>query len=317
MIHLCPKVVRNLLLRISDTEVSFARRGFEPSSLQPHLEEIGRSFLVGYHLALDDATVFSHGTAISNGDPTYQGFVFEGAAMAFAITDSLSLRKRNQWQQFLDGVGAPHRYVVHVGLGWAYARIPWYRRNPEKYMDRFDPLLKWLVLDGYGFHEGFFNWKKWLSSSNLQPPWSDQGKRVFDQGLGRSLWFVKGADVAKIAAVIESMHPSRRPDFWSGIGLAAAYAGDASCDEIESLVEASGNHRDYLAQGVTFGAEARELADIQAEHTDRICKIVCGMSASDAAELTRSAKPTFPRKHSDYETWRSNIRESLRSHVTT
>jgi hypothetical protein len=41
------------------------------------------------------------------------------------------------------------------------------------------------------------------------------------------------------------------------------------------------------------------------------------MSASDAAELTRTAKPMFPCKHSDYETWRSNIRESLRSHVTT
>jgi hypothetical protein len=304
------------MLRIKGTEVSFESRGFESSPMQGHLQSVGASFLFGYHLALDDASLLMDRQIMEDTSPLYRGFVFEGAAMALAILDALSIPKQNQWETFLRGIGAPHRYVVHVGLGWAYARIPWYRRSPEKGLKRFDPLLKWLILDGFGFHEGYFHWKKWLAFPYPQPTLSEYGKRAFDQGLGRSLWFVKGANVSRIATAIESMQNSRRGDLWSGIGLAASYAGIASDEEIADLVQSADSYREHLAQGITFGAEARMLAGIPADHNDRICKLVCGLTASEAAELTRTAKPEGASRDSDYETWRSNIRECLRSRVT-
>lgn len=303
------------MLRIKNTEVSFETRGFEPSRMQAHLQSVGASFLIGYHLALDDASHLQDRLVSEDTPPMYRGFVFEGAAMALAIADALSIPKQSQWKTFLGGAGAPHRYVVHVGLGWASARIPWYRRSPESFLRHSDPLLQWLIIDGFGFHEGYFHWKKWLAFPYRRPSLSNHGNRAFDQGLGRSLWFVKGANVSRIAATIESMHASRRGDLWSGIGLAASYAGDPIDEEIADLVESAGSYREHLAQGVTFGAEARMLGGIPADHTNRVCKLVCGLTACEAAELTHAAKPERANRNSSYETWRSNIRECLRNQV--
>ena len=44
---------------------------------------------------------------------------------------------------------------------------------------------------------------------------------MFDQGLGRSFWFVNGGNPELIAQTIHSFPDSRQADFWSGIGLAA------------------------------------------------------------------------------------------------
>ena len=49
--------------------------------------------------------------------------------------------------------GDEHVYMAYVGVGWAMARLPrvlWSRLYAP------DPLLRWLVLDGYGFHQAYF-----------------------------------------------------------------------------------------------------------------------------------------------------------------
>ena len=98
-------------------------------------------------------------------------------------------------------------------------------------------LLRWLVVDGYGFHEGYFHWRKWMGRSR-RPRWlSSYACRVFDQGFGRSLWFVKGGDVASITAAIRTFSEERHADFWSGVGLACTYAGPRG-----EHADASGGH---------------------------------------------------------------------------
>jgi hypothetical protein len=85
-----------------------------------------------------------------------------------------------------------------VGLGWAWARLP---GNPERRLPALDPLLGWLAVDGYGFHEGYFHWRRRVSARELPRGLSASARRVFDQGLGRSLWFVEGADVPRAAPI--------------------------------------------------------------------------------------------------------------------
>ena len=122
--------------------------------------------------------------------------------------------------------------MMHVGLGWALARL---RRSVTPYLARLDPLLGWLVVDGYGFHEGYFDWPRYIERRAIPSRLNGYERRVFDQGLGRSLWFVKGADVAAVASAIDTFPSARRDDLWSGVGLACAYAGGCGRAAIESL----------------------------------------------------------------------------------
>lgn len=314
------QALRNRLLRIDSSEVLFERRGFETSRMQDHMEFIGETFLFGYHMALEQRSRLMNG-ALDDCVPMFRGFAYEGAAMALGICDCLSWRKQSAWQSLLGGAGSKHPYILHVGLGWTLARIPWCRRNPEAYLASLDPLLRWLVLDGFGFHEGYFHWNRQSTCADNRFQLSTYGKHVFDQGLGRSLWFVSGGSPSRIAAFINSIAACRRPDFWSGIGLALAYAGNATVADIQSLLESSGIDRFHLAQGTAFGAEARELAGITNANTELVCELVCGMPAAQAAELTYVGRPqadvstTQVSQTPLYEVWRTNIRNSLRCQV--
>ena len=309
-------LLRNPLFHIDERETTFRRRGFPSGSpvAQSHLEGIGRSFLRGYHGAVDSGMSKSMTDSLAQVGSEYQGFAYEGAAMGLGLLDVLSFGKKFRWKEFVDGPGQPHKYVVHVGLGWVVARLPWLRSRPEKFISNFDPLLKWLVLDGYGFHEGYFHWKKWGPDTGRRPKFEGYASRAFDQGLGRCLWFVSCADAVRAADLIERFEPDRQADLWSGVGLACAYAGKPTAEEVESLMRSAGSHVIHFRQGITFGAEARELAGIPAEHTERTCQIACGMSASEAARLTYTAIPPTVTDSSivpAYETWRSQIRDLL------
>ena len=196
--------------------------------------------------------------------------------------------------------------MVHVGAGWALAQL---RRRVDHALAQLDPLLGWLAIDGYGFHQGYFHWPKSVDRQRVPKGFSGYARRVFDQGLGRSLWFVEGAEVDRIAETIARFPRSRHADLWSGVGLACGYAGGVSAEAMESLIAIAGANQPCLAQGVAFAAKARERAGNRLTDTDVACQIVCGMPAEDAARLTDLALIDLPadRAIPAYEIWRQRI----------
>jgi hypothetical protein len=180
----------------------------------------------------------------------------------------------------------------------------------EKHLPRWDRLLKWLVVDGYGFHEGYFHPQRSFARQETPRKLSGYAHRVFDQGLGRSLWFVECADASRIALAVNRFTSSRHRDLWSGVGLACTYAGSVSRDAIEFLAMSSGPCRADLAQGAAFAAKARQLAGNPAEHTDLACRILCRMSANEASNLTDWALIDLPLDGSEpgFEVWRQRVR---------
>ena len=213
------------LLTIADDEATFARRQFccpDPRA-RAHLETIGKAFLLGYRAALEERHADALGDRLDATPPEMRGFAFEGAGMAAALLDSL-LPWRRRFRTLLAGRGRAHRYMLHVGAGWACARL--YRR-PAPWVED-DPLLGWLAVDGFGFHQGYFRADKYVTAG--QPPRRARGyaARAFDQGLGRSLWFFCGAEPRRAARAIARLSQERHADLWSGLGLAATYAGGAS-----------------------------------------------------------------------------------------
>jgi hypothetical protein len=309
--------LRTLVFGISEEETTFSRRGFSAASpeVRERLERVGRTFVAGYHAALRTGDPASIAPPLEAVDLEVRGFAFEGAAMAFAILDLLAPFRHDRVRRFLDGAGAPHVYMIHVGAGWALARL---RRPVEPAIARLDPLLGWLAVDGYGFHEGYFHHERTVRERRVPARMGGHARRVFDQGLGRSLWFVCGADVERIAATIAGFEPARRADLWSGAGLACAYAGGVPRDAIEALRSLAGGHAAELAQGAAFAAKARERAGNPAEHTEAACRVLCGRSAASAAAVTDEALASLLQGGAEpaYDAWRRRVRSVLGEEVS-
>ena len=305
--------LRRALFGIDPGDTTFERRGFrgEAEAVRGRLEEVGRCFVRGYHAALDEDRPEPLAALIeAEVERELHGFAYEGAGMALALRDALSPLRKDRLARFLAGPGDAHSYIIHVGAGWILARLP---LSPARLLSRLaDPVLRWLALDGYGFHEGFFRWPQSVEHGHVPGKLRGYERRGFDQGLGRSLWFVEGADVRRLPATIQSFALERRPDLWSGLGLACGYAGGRTRAELEELRRAAGPCAPQLAQGVAFAAKARERAGNMAPHTELACKVVCGTSAAQAAEVTDETLRDLPADRPGepaFEVWRRRIQE--------
>jgi enediyne biosynthesis protein E3 len=307
--QISPGTLRKFLLGISFEKTTFARPGFSPddSLAHEHFRCIIRAFLHGYHAVLEDDRfeVLLPSLEIVNAE--YLGFAFEGAALALTCIDFFSPWKR-RFQTFLEGPGVNHTYALHIGAGWT---LKWLPHNLTRFMSQFDPLLAWLVVDGYGFSQGFSSWHHYLHKQARPPRLSGYALRVFDQGLGRSLWFVKGADPYQIITTIQAFPLSRQGDLWSGVGVACAYAGGVGSDSLHVLQEAAGREQPHLAQGAIFAAMARKQAGNRVAYTDLACEIISGTSSDEAIHLARKSVQGLPQNALAYEIWRSRVRGEL------
>lgn len=300
-------------LRIRPEEVTFARRGFRFSRarVREHLERIGEVFRQGYQLALETAHWSALPARLETVELEFRGFAYEGASMAIDLVDQLRPWVPRLFPSFLAGPAQRHLYMAHVGAGWSMARV---RLRLRHRLSQLDPVLGWLALDGYGFHEGYFHWSRYASGTHRPDVFRGYALRAFDQGLGRSLWFVSGADPNWISEVISGFPEQRRGDLWSGIGLACAYAGGCSEDDMCRLQRLSSPHEAHVAQGVVFAAKTREYAGNPMPYTEAACHILCGLSLEEAAAI---AEQTFyeatETREPAYEDWRCRIRAHFRT----
>jgi hypothetical protein len=292
------------------SEATFATRGFRAGDRfsQDLLESIGRTFLTGFGYAAEASGPPDAESTLDTVEKPLRGFAYEGAAMCFAILDAITPGRGSRIRDLLAGGGRRHVYMVHVGIGWAMARLPrplWRRIRPT------DQLLGWLALDGYGFHQAYFHTARYVRRQQRDtvagwPP--DAAGHVFDQGIGRALWFVEGAEVSRVAATIGGFDPARRADLYAGAGLAATYAGGAGRVDLETLRHKAGDHAPYLAQGSAFAAQARVHADLSTAHTELATDVLCGMTPQEAAAVTDAALLNLPEEPAaPYETWRRRV----------
>ncbi|OXM66081.1 DUF1702 family protein [Amycolatopsis vastitatis] len=314
--------LRRRVLTPDVAETRISRRGFhvKDDAATRLLEAIGESFLHGFAVAAEARGAEDVPDPLDQVAVRMRGFCYEGAAMAFAIRDGLSARGRNT-PRFVAGPGEPHLYMAYVGIGWALARLPRFR-HARVLAAASDPVLRWLVLDGYGFHQAYFHTARYVHRQVRDaavPRVSSTGAaysgRAIDQGIGRALWFVGGTDPARVVELIGGFDGDRRADLYSGAGLAATYAGGADPGELAELAERAGEYRPQLAQGSAFAAEARARAGLLVPETESASRVLCGMSAADAAELARDTKPgpSADCAVPAYAQWRTRVAEEFAS----
>jgi hypothetical protein len=105
--------------------------------------------------------------------------------MASALLDHLTPWRRDRCAQLLRD-RPEHVYMIHVGAGWATARL---KLSLERAIRHRDPLLGWLVTNGWGFHQTYFHPAQWATGSKRFPagPGPVYLTRAVDQGIGRAL----------------------------------------------------------------------------------------------------------------------------------
>jgi hypothetical protein len=290
-------------------------RGFyvkdEPT--RERLEAVGARFLDGYQYAMEARAPADAAARLDTIDAAERGFAYEGAGMALALLDGMTPGGGTRTSRFVAGPGAPHFYMVFVGIGWALAKLPKWRWRAVR---RPDHLSSWLALDGYGFYHAFFDTDQYVHRQYVDTGarWpagasADYTLRVIDQGIGRAMWFVAGADPDRAATLIERFPEPRHADLWSGMGLAATYAGSADEVELKSLRERAGRYRPELAQGAAFGAKARVLGGLVTAHTPVATAVFCGRTPQEAAAITDEMQIGLPTDGAvaTYEVWRQRI----------
>jgi len=256
-----------------------------------HLEAAVLTAVEGYHATLDSSKFERLIPRLEAIEPSMRGFAYEGAAMGLTGMDCF-LPWKKRLQAYIAGPGSAHIYMVHIGAGEALARL---RRKPEPFIARLeDRVLCWLVMDGYGFHEGFFSRHRYVDEQIVPAHLSSYARRIFDQGVGRSLWFSTGANVDRIAATIATFPQARQADLWVGVGVACTYVGGVDFAAIEALQRAAGRYEPQMVMGAAFVAKGRQRAGNPVLHTDLACEVLCGISSEAAAHILDVAFESLP-----------------------
>ncbi len=281
--------LRKSLMGVSEKDVTSFSEG--NTGTWKLLEKSVLSAVEGYHATLESSKFEVLIPRLNEVESEFRGFAYEGVAMGLAGMDCF-LPWKKRLQAFIDGPGAAHIYMVHIGAGEALARL---RRNPEPFIARMpNRVLCWLVMDGYGFHEGFFARQRYVEQQEIPAHLSSYARRIFDQGLGRSFWFSTGANVERIAATVATFPQARHADLWVGMGVACAYVGGVERSAIEALRQASGSYASHLAMGAAFVAKGRQQAGNPVFHTHLACEVLCGISSEEAAHILDVAFENLP-----------------------
>ena len=291
------------LFGVSEEATSFSENDRQAAQ---RLKTVVRTVTKGCQLTLQNSKFETLVVRLDAFDPELRGFAYEGAGIGLAALDCL-LPWKNRTRAFLDGPGSAFIYAVPLGAGMALARL---HRKPEQFLKRLDPVLGWLIIDGYGFHEGFFAQQRTVARQQIPAHLSAYGRRVFDQGLGRSIWFSEETNVARVAATIAAFSEERQADLWRGVGLACGYTGGAERTVIETLQVAAGSYRSQLALGVAIAANARHSVGNPSPTADLASEVVWGLPSQTISRMVDAARENLPagtRVEPAYEVWRQRI----------
>jgi hypothetical protein len=237
--------------------------------------------------------------------------------MAFTVRDVMPGGGARRTRDLLLGPGQPHIFLAYIGIGFAMSRLPrplWKKVLPDLAGTPYHPTMSWLAVDGYGFDLAYFHTRRWVGEQRVPAayPWqgdADYFPRAVDQGIGRALWFIHGGRVADVAAAVRAFAGHRQADLWSGVGLAATFAGGSPAEALARLREEAGEHRGELAQGSIFAVKARHYSGFVPAHSETATSVLTGLSVPAAVALAddTAVRPGESGRGPDYELWRQRV----------
>ncbi len=282
------------------------------------LSRIPQTVALGFEQAMTATTIGQLHTRLSLMRSEHLGFAYEGATMASTITD-LARPGRSRWTvQVMSGPGSAHLFLNYIGIGFAMARLPraaWPNVLPPLPASSYHPALSWLAVDGCGFDWAFFDPARWITRQEVPDPYPWLGEdpaffpHVIDQGIGRALWFVAAGDLPTVTGLVTSFPTHRHLDLWSGVGLAATFAGGVHNGDLRQI---RGQARLEAGIGAALAAKARHTAGLVPEHTAVAAARLTGLNVEHLVQVVDSFDPTVRETGTPvYRAWRDHIRSAL------
>jgi enediyne biosynthesis protein E2 len=313
--------LRRLGLTPSLRSVTFAARGFPvtETAATRRLEAIPEAVICGFEWAIDMRGQWELERRLDLVEPEMRGFAYEGATMACTVLDAMAAGRGHRARDLLSGPAVPHTFLTYIGIGFAMARLPrplWRTVLPDLTGTPYYPTMSWLAVDGYGFDRAYFDTATVVTAQRrLRPyPWlgrADYFPHAVDQGIGRALWFIHGGVAPAVTAAVDRFPAERRADLWSGVGLAATFAGGCEPAGLATLRRDAGAHPAHLAQGSVFAAKARAFSGYEPAHTAGAVGALTGLTVPEAVALADEATTIgVPASdgRTEYEVWRAAVR---------
>ena len=166
--------------------------------------------------------------------------------------------------------------------------------KPSEYIKDLEPIYKYRVIDGFGYHEGRFKRRQAVRSQQIPQDFDEMNTRAFNQGLGRSFWYTAQGEPEKLSKLIAIFPEERHYDMWRGVGVAVAYVGGIEESILNQLSHYSENNQNPFKCGIALAIHTREEANTTAKNTKQICKFILKKSTSEVSQILKQLEKETP-----------------------
>ncbi|HEY9802379.1 MAG TPA: DUF1702 family protein [Leptolyngbyaceae cyanobacterium] len=252
-----------------------------PAEAAQRLNNIHSSYTQGYQIATTTNELEAILPQLSTVPADLLGFALEGVGTGLGQRDLVTPTEYSRVEAFVKSSQDAYENYVYVGVGLMLGRQ---KLSIEPYLESLSLTKLWPLIDGYGFQYGFSHWQDYLQGQPMPATLSGYACQVFDQGMGRSIWFIDGTDVNCIPKTIAAFPQERQINLWAGVGYACVYAGGVERQTLEALKIAAGPYEHILTQAAASVAKSRQVIGNADFYTELGCEVMCGMGAKAAAE---------------------------------
>jgi enediyne biosynthesis protein E3 len=223
---------------------------------------------------------------LANTEKEFSSIAYESASMAIALKDFEADTFPYAWLLYANGAAAAHQAQVYVGLGWAIAKFNFtFLTAVENLQAKFH----FRIADGCGYYDGSFKRRQTVVNQQLPVYLPAAAMPMYDQGVGRSIWYTEKADIHTIASRIETFATSRHADLWRGVGIAVAYVGGCSDADLKKLFRYAAENRFQLSCGAALAARSRTKAGTMTNDTDQCSRLWYSLTTNTRAVLNQDA----------------------------
>jgi enediyne biosynthesis protein E3 len=272
-------------------------------------QQVGFLFVEGYNAGLEtDACRLAK--QLDALPAVERSVMYEGAFCALAALDLTDSDPSMTRVAELAGTSPDLAAAINYGVGGALSHLG---VNAPPELSLTNEFWSWPAIDSYGCHMGLFRWAEIMISTGYPPGIIGLGRRAFDQGLGRAIWFLAGTYPALIGEMVQNFAEHRRADLWSGIGIMTGMYGAEAEKDLRKLTNIAKRFRSQLQVGISIGAYVRHSIKSSSEFTDSACKVICHASSKEMAEIATACMvdSTHYFDRTVFDQWQKSIARTL------
>lgn len=212
-----------------------------------HIDEVMQRFLSTQQLIMK-LGVERAAAKLEEDKDLFQSVGFEAISMAVA-DNSLQQEKLDWsvWDNYFTTYGKQYASQFLTGLGWALAKN---QADYSEKLNTFSLFEQARLLDGYGYFYGLFRSRTCVRGAVIPESISEKELPFFDMGLGRSLWYLSKGNLEQISKFLAGFNEKRFPSLVLGIGLASAFVGGLTKEELTTLHLWAGDYQSVFEKGV-------------------------------------------------------------------